>query len=43
MSEQFKNKMEYQRNRGQIIPINTNTRPLTLLTWYRHFNKKWRG
>ena len=25
------------------LPKHFNTRPLTFLAWYRHFNKKWQG
>ena len=38
--EQFQIPIENRRNRQNRYPYNTNTRPLTLLSWYRHFNKK---
>jgi hypothetical protein len=37
LSIQFQNPIENRRNR------NTETRPLTSLALYRHFNKKWWG
>lgn len=40
-SEQFQKNRIVER--VKIETLNTNTWPLTILSWDRHFNKEWRG